>query len=70
MVSTESWFVPDISCGHCATRIRKALSEVDGVSDVSVDVDAKTVRLTLADDAVTGWARQALVAAGYPPESE
>lgn len=70
MVNKESWFVPDISCGHCAMRIRKALAEVDGVRDVSVDVDAKTVHLCLADDAAAARARQALVATGYPPQDE
>jgi len=51
-------------------RIRKALAEVAGVSDVSVDVESKTVRFSADDDSVKGRARQALVDAGYPPKTD
>jgi copper chaperone len=64
------WVAPDISCGHCAMRIRKALAEVDGVAAVSVDVERKTVRFAASGAAAVEHARQALVAAGYPPRDD
>ncbi|MGI6379907.1 MAG: heavy-metal-associated domain-containing protein [Anaerolineae bacterium] len=70
MAERVTWVAPDISCGHCAMRIRKALAEVAGVSDVSVDVESKTVRFSADDDSVKGRARQALVDAGYPPKTD
>jgi copper chaperone CopZ len=51
-------------------RIRKALAEVDGVAAVSVDVERKTVRFAASDAATVEHARQALVAAGYPPRDD
>ncbi|WP_395091729.1 heavy-metal-associated domain-containing protein [Armatimonas sp.] len=34
---------PDIECGGCARAIQKALGKVEGISDVQVDIAAKTV---------------------------
>jgi copper chaperone len=38
--------VPDISCEHCERTIISALRPVVGVTDVTVDIPAKQVRLT------------------------
>ncbi|MEZ5382473.1 MAG: heavy-metal-associated domain-containing protein [Microthrixaceae bacterium] len=55
--------VPDISCDHCVAAITDAVRPLDGVQDVTVDVDAKQVTVTGgAPDAVTA----AIVGAGYP----
>lgn len=35
--------VPDISCEHCERTITKALSPVEGVRSVHVDIPAKRV---------------------------
>jgi copper chaperone CopZ len=35
--------VPDISCEHCQNAITKALTPVEGVQSVSVDIPAKRV---------------------------
>ena len=37
---------PDIVCDGCANAIKKALSTLEGVTGVSVDVNAKTVSVT------------------------
>ena len=37
--------VPDMSCGHCKSRIEGALGERDDVDSYTVDLDAKTVRV-------------------------
>ena len=38
--------VPDISCGHCKSSIEGAVKELEGVENVNVDVDSKTVELS------------------------
>lgn len=48
--------VPDISCDHCVNAITKEVTAVAGVTDVSVDLTAKTV-------AVSGGETAAVVAA-------
>ena len=37
--------VPDISCEHCEHTITQALSPVEGVHGVNVDIPAKLVRV-------------------------
>ncbi len=31
--------VSGMSCGHCVASVTKALSEIDGITDVQVDLD-------------------------------
>lgn len=39
-----------MTCGHCVTAVRKGLSAVPGVSDVSVTLDPPRAVLTLDRD--------------------
>ena len=41
--TTSSFHAPDIECDGCANAIRKVLGRVEGVSEVTVDVEQKTV---------------------------
>ena len=64
MSETVTYSVPAIHCGHCAMSIREEVSEVEGVENVDVDLDAKSVTikgLELDDDAL----RAAIAEAGY-----
>jgi copper chaperone len=45
-MSTISYSVPDISCGHCSTAITREVSIVAGVEAVEVDLNAKRVTVT------------------------
>jgi copper chaperone CopZ len=61
---TVTYSVPAIHCGHCAMSIREEVSEVEGVEDVSVDLETKIVTVNghdLDDSAL----RAAIVEAGY-----
>jgi copper chaperone len=59
-MTTETLSVPDISCGHCKTSIEGAVSELDGVDKVEVDIEARTVDVAFDDSTV---AREAIVGA-------
>ena len=48
--------VPEMSCDHCVAAITGAVSPLDGVESVVIDLAAKTV-------AVTGGDRELIVAA-------
>jgi copper chaperone len=62
-VTTRTYAVPDVSCGHCKTAIEGEVSEVDAVDAVVVDVDAREVTVEgEADDAAI---RAAIEEAGY-----
>jgi copper chaperone len=45
-MTTETLSVPDISCDHCQRTIEAALGRLPGVHAATVDVAARTVRLT------------------------
>ena len=59
-----TYTVPGMSCGHCERAVSEELLEVDGVTSVDVDLDAKTVlvRGERLDDATL---KAAIGAAGY-----
>jgi copper chaperone len=59
--------VPDITCGGCANSIKNALGRLDGVTDVQVDVPAKTVTVEHDEELAS---RQSVIGAldkaGFP----
>lgn len=58
---------PDISCKSCANAITNALSKLDGVRQVTVDVPTKMVEVHFEEDKVTVEAiLQRLDEAGFP----
>jgi copper chaperone len=61
---TITYHVPAIHCDHCAMSIREEVSEVEGVSEVDVDLETKavTVRGQALEDAAL---RAAIEGAGY-----
>lgn len=51
MSDSTTYSVPDISCDHCVNAITTEVSAVDGVTDLTVDLAAKTVSVTGGDEA-------------------
>jgi copper chaperone len=62
--------VPDISCEHCERTITNALTPVDGVNTVKVDIPAHLVHVDYDDARVTIDAMKAILKEeDYPVES-
>ena len=64
MTDTITYSVPGVHCAHCGMSIREEVSEVEGVEQVDVDLDAKIVTVRgreLADERL----RAAIQQAGY-----
>jgi copper chaperone len=60
--------VPDMTCDHCRKAIVSALSPLEGVERVEVDLVSKTV--TVAGEGMRdGDLRAAIAAAGYEAEA-
>lgn len=57
--------VPDMTCGHCASAIAKAVASVDKTAATEVDIAQKLVRVS--SGASAGELAQAIQAAGYTP---
>jgi copper chaperone len=62
-MSEQTFSVPTISCGHCVAAISESVCAVAGVTDVDVDLAAKTVRVAGTADPVA--LRAAIADAGY-----
>lgn len=63
MVTTVT--APEIVCGGCASSIKKALGNVEGVSEVEVDVATKKVTVNHSGDVSRANIVDALDRAGY-----
>lgn len=64
MTETKTYEVPGMHCGHCEAAVTSELSALQGVNEVTVDLDAKLVTVTgqnLDDEAL----RAAIDEAGY-----
>ena len=62
--------VPDISCEHCERAITGALTPVDGVRSVAVDIPAKQVRVEYEEGTVdVERMKEVLEEEDYPVES-
>ena len=57
--------VEGMSCGHCVSRVTKAVMRVDSAANVAVDLASHKVRVQTSEDRATVAA--ALIDAGYPP---
>ncbi|RCK80586.1 MAG: hypothetical protein OZSIB_2899 [Candidatus Ozemobacter sibiricus] len=60
------WTIDKMKCDGCVETIAQALLLVDGLSDVTVDLNSKSVAFTADHQAAVDAARQALQAAGFP----
>ena len=56
--------IPDMSCGHCAGVITKAVQQLDADAMISIDLPAKKVTIETVHDRQT--VASALAEAGYP----
>ena len=62
-MTTRTYSVPGISCGHCKSAIEGELTPLDGVESALVDIDAKTV--TVVGEISEADVRTAVDEAGY-----
>lgn len=62
--------VPDISCDHCKRAVMEALSPIEGVRAVDVDVAAKQVAVEYDDTVVDlNLLKETLAEEDYPVAS-
>jgi len=62
-MTTHTYSVPGISCGHCKNAIEGELAPLEGVDSAVVDIDAKTV--TVVGEITEADVRAAVDEAGY-----
>jgi len=61
--------VDGMSCEHCEKAVKKAVSAIDGVKDVTVDLAGKTVTVTHDEKVTIENIKIQIVEQGYEVET-
>ena len=65
-MTTNTYTVPNISCGHCTATIERELKDVAGVQSVKANQDSKAVLVEVTDESVLPAVTGMLAEIGYP----
>ncbi len=67
-MTTVTYIVPAISCGHCTRTIETELKDLEGVQSVKAAVDTKKVEITFDTPANEEKIKSLLAEIEYPAE--
>jgi copper chaperone CopZ len=64
-MSESTYTVTGMTCGHCVASVTEEISEIDGVTDVAVDLPTGAVTVTSTKPLDGADVRAAVEEAGY-----
>jgi copper ion binding protein len=64
-MSTSTYTVTGMTCGHCVASVTEEISEIDGVREVAVDLSSGLVTVTSDRPVAPADVRSAVEEAGY-----
>jgi copper ion binding protein len=64
-MSESTYTVTGMTCGHCVASVTEEISEIDGVTDVAVDLPTGAVTVTSSRPVAGVDVRAAVEEAGY-----
>ena len=64
-MSTSTYTVTGMTCGHCVASVTEEITEIDGVTDVVVDLPTGAVTVTSDAPVDEAHVRAAVEEAGY-----
>ena len=67
-MESQTFHIPNISCGHCTMTIENELKEMDGITDVKSNVADKTVAVQWQAPATEVQIRATLKEINYPAD--
>ena len=67
-MTTVTYTVPAISCGHCTHTIETEVADLQGVQTVKAEVDTKKVTITFDTPADEAKIKALLAEINYPAE--
>ena len=67
-MTTVTYTVPAISCGHCTHTIETEVSDLQGVQSVNAEIDSKKVTITFDAPANEQAIKALLAEINYPAE--
>lgn len=65
-MNTVSYYIPNISCGHCVHTINMEVGELEGVTTVQTDQEAKIATITFGEPATEDKILSLLAEINYP----
>ncbi len=68
-MTTKTFTVPNISCGHCTHTIEMEVGDLAGVKEVKADELTKQVSVTYDDPASWEEIQSLLKEINYPPQT-
>jgi copper chaperone CopZ len=67
-MTTVTYSIPNISCGHCVHTIQTELVELEGVKDVRASAETKSATIVFDVPATEAAIKQLLTEINYPAE--
>ncbi len=64
-MSTSTWTVTGMTCGHCVKAVTEEVSAIEGVESVEVDLETGAVTVAAATDPTREQMAAAVDEAGY-----
>ena len=65
-MTSKTYRVPAISCGHCTATIERELKFVEGLESVKAELDSKQVTVEVKSEDVLAEVEKMLEEIGYP----
>ncbi|MFK5959218.1 MAG: heavy metal-associated domain-containing protein [Lutibacter sp.] len=56
----------NLKCGGCANTVEKGVTAIDGVNNVSVNVETSRVTIDTTEESIVTIVKQKLASLGYP----
>jgi copper chaperone len=66
-MATKTFRVPNISCNHCVMTIKRELGELEGIVNVTGDVETRTVTVEWDSPATWDSIKALLTEINYAP---
>lgn len=60
--------IEGMSCEHCKKALETAISQLEGVNSVEVDLDRNLAEIEVEDESAEQRIRQTIADAGYKPQ--
>ncbi len=67
-MNEDTFSIPNISCGHCTMAIQNELTDLEGVTRVDGQIEAKTVTVQWDEPATREQILDSLKEINYPAE--
>jgi copper chaperone len=65
-MTTVTYSIPNISCGHCVHTIQSEVGEISGVKTVVANQETRTATITFDDPATVETIKALLAEINYP----